>query len=207
MVGQAIASKLVGLNHEVKMGSRAAANEKAVAWVEEAGAGASEGSFADAAEHGELIVNCTAGVASLEALEAAGGERLAGKIVIDVANPLDSSQGMPPTLAFCNEDSLGERIQAACPEARVVKTLNTMNCQVMVDPARVPGDHTVFVSGEDEDAKREVSEILGSFGWPKERIVDLGGIRTARGTEMYVALWLSLYVQLGTGDFNIGILQ
>lgn len=207
MVGQAIGTKLVDLGHEVAMGSREAGHENAVAWVKGAGEKATEGSFADAAGHGELVINCTSGVASLAALGAAGEENLSGKTLVDVANPLDASQGFPPTLAFCNDDSLGERIQAAFPASNVVKTLNTMNCQVMVEPTRVPGEHAVFVSGEDEGAKREVNDLLESFGWPEERIIDLGGIRTARGTEMYLPLWLSLYGRLGTGDFNIGVLR
>jgi 8-hydroxy-5-deazaflavin:NADPH oxidoreductase len=207
LVGQAIGSKLAGLGHEVKMGSREAGNENAVAWAKEAGEPASEGSFADAAEFGDLVVNCTAGMASLDALKAAGADNLAGKILVDIANPLDASEGFPPTLAFCNTESLGERIQAAFPDARVVKTLNTVNCQVMVDPSRVPGDHAVFVSGEDEGAKGEVTALLGSIGWPQERIIDLGGIRAARGTEMYLPLWLHLYGELQTGDFNIGVLH
>jgi 8-hydroxy-5-deazaflavin:NADPH oxidoreductase len=206
MVGQAIAARLVDVGHEVMMGSRQAGNEAAVAWAQEAGDAGSEGSFADAAGFGEIVFNCTAGVASLDALAAAGEENLRGKVLVDVANPLDSSKGMPPTLAVCNDDSLGERIQAAFPEARVVKTLNTINCQVMVDPARVPGEHVVFVSGEDEEAKREVSGLLESFGWPQERILDLGGISTARGAEMYLPLWLRLYGRVGTGDFNIGLM-
>lgn len=207
MVGQAIGTKLVDLGHEVAMGSREAGHENAVAWVKGAGEKATEGSFADAAGHGELVINCTSGVASLAALGAAGEENLSGKTLVDVANPLDASQGFPPTLAFCNDDSLGERIQAAFPASNVVKTLNTMNCQVMVEPTRVPGEHAVFVSGEDEGAKREVNDLLESFGWPEERIIDLGGIRTARGTEMYLPLWLGLYGRLGTGDFNIGVLR
>jgi 8-hydroxy-5-deazaflavin:NADPH oxidoreductase len=207
MVGQAIATKLASLGHEIRMGSRKAGNEDAVAWVTEAGKGASEGTFADAAQFGELVVNCTAGVASVDALTAAGADNLAGKVLVDIANPLDFSLGMPPALAICNDDSLGERIQATFPEARVVKTLNTMNCQVMVDPARVPGEHGVFVSGDDDSAKREVTALLGGFGWPEERIIDLGGISTARGTEMYLPLWLSLYGQLQTGDFNIGVVR
>jgi 8-hydroxy-5-deazaflavin:NADPH oxidoreductase len=206
-VGATIATKLVELGHEVSMGSRAAGNEKAVAWAEEAGAGASEGSFADAAGFGELIFNCTAGIASLDALAAAGEGNLDGKILVDVANPLDFSQGMPPTLGVCNDDSLGERIQRTFPNARVVKTLNTVNCSVMVDPAGVPGDHVVFTSGDDDQAKHEVSELLGSFGWPPERIIDLGGIDSARGPEMYLPLWLRMYGAVGGPDFNIGILK
>lgn len=207
MVGQTIATKLASLDHEVRMGSREAGNEKAVAWAKDAGGNASEGSFAEAAKFGELVVNCTAGVASVDVLTAAGADNLAGKVLVDIANPLDASQGFPPTLAFCNDDSLGERIQAAFPEARVVKTLNTMNHELMVDPARVPGEHAVFVSGDDADAKGEVALLLGGFGWPEDRIIDLGGISSARGTEMYLPLWLRLYSQLETGDFNIGVIQ
>ena len=207
MVGQAIATKLASLGHDIRMGSRKAGNDAAVAWATAAGKGASEGTFADAAGFGELVFNCTAGVASIDALTAAGADNLAGKVLVDIANPLDLSQGMPPTLAVCNDDSLGERIQATFPEARVVKTLNTMNCQVMVDPARVPGEHAVFVSGDDDSAKREVTALLRGFGWPEERIIDLGGISTARGAEMYLPLWLSLYGALQTGDFNIGVIR
>lgn len=205
MVGQTIATKLAELGHQVKMGSRQAGNERAVRWAKEADGDASEGSFADAAGFGELVFNCTAGVASLEALAAAGAENLRGKVLVDLANPLDFSGEGPPTLAFCNDESLGERIHAAFPEVRVVKTLNTINARVMVDPSRVPGDHVVFVSGDGRGAKREVTRLLGSFGWPEERIVDLGGIASARGPEMYLPLWLRLYGKLDTGDFNIQI--
>jgi predicted dinucleotide-binding enzyme len=205
MVGEAIGSRLVGLGHEVKMGSRQAGNEKAQAWAEAAGAGASEGSFADAAAFGELLFNCTAGMHSIAVLESAGTENLTGKVLVDVANALDSSGGMPPTLGVCNTDSLGEQIQRAFPEARVVKALNTMNAAVMVDPASVPGAHDVFVCGDDAQAKREVGELLQSFGWSADRIRDLGGIRAARGTEMYVALWLSLYGTIGSSAFNIAV--
>jgi hypothetical protein len=207
MVGHALATKLVQVGHEVRMGSRQAGNEKAVAWARSAGERASEGSFADAAAFGELIVHCTAGMHSLAALGEAGVANLAGKVVIDVANPLDFSGGMPPTLAVCNTDSLGEQIQSTFEDAKVVKALNTMNCNVMVDPAAVPGDHVAFVCGEDAGAKRQVAELLGSFGWPDDRIVDLGGIRASRGTEMYLPLWLSLMGVLGTGDFNINVIK
>ncbi|MFN8113929.1 MAG: NAD(P)-binding domain-containing protein [Solirubrobacterales bacterium] len=205
MVGRTIGSKLAELGHEVRMGSRSAGNEAAVAWADEAGDGASEGDFGDAAGIGELIFNCTAGGASLEALAMAGEANLHGKVLVDVANPLDFSGGMPPTLSICNDDSLGERIQAAFPETLVVKALNTMNCSVMVDPDRVPGEHVAFVCGENTGAKDQVAELLGEFGWPADRIVDLGGIAAARGTEMYLPLWLALYGKLGTGDFNVAI--
>ena len=206
MVGSTIGTKLVSLGHEVMMGSREAGGEKAQAWVEAVGTGASEGTFADAAAFGELVFNCTAGIHSVAALEAAGPTNLAGKILVDVANPLDFSQGFPPSLAVLNTDSVGEQLQRALPEARVVKALNTMNCSVMVDPGAVPGDHAAFVCGEDADAKDQVAELLGTFGWPRERILDLGGIRSARGMEMYLPLWLELMGAVGTGTFNIGVL-
>lgn len=205
VVGQTIGTKLIELGHEVVMGSRQAGNDAAVTWSEGAGETAGEGSFGDAAGFGEIVFNCTAGGSSLDALAAAGEASLTGKVLIDVANPLDFSAGMPPTLSICNDDSLGERIQAAFPEARVVKTLNTVNSAVMVEPRRVGGDHVVFVCGENGDAKGEVEELLESFGWPAERIVDLGGIAAARGTEMYLPLWLALYGKLGSGDFNIAV--
>jgi len=202
-VGRRIATKLVELEHEVTMGSRSADGEALCEWIEETGPGAAGGTFADAAAAGELLFNCTAGEASLEALAAAGADNLSGKVLVDVSNPLDFSGGMPPTLTVCNDDSLGERIQAAFPDARVVKSLNTINNQVMTDPGRLPGAHNVFVCGEDEEAKEAVTELLVEFGWPPESIVDLGGIAAARGTEMYLPLWLRLMGALGTADFNI----
>ncbi|MGH2594461.1 MAG: NADPH-dependent F420 reductase [Actinomycetota bacterium] len=207
VVGRTIASRLVGLGHHVTMGSRTADNEHAVRWAVEAGDDAACGTFADAAIAGELLFNCTAGSASVDALVSAGAEHLRGKILVDLANPLDFSKGMPPTLWVCNTDSLGEQIQHAFPDVRVVKTLNTMNCQIMVDPARVPGDHDVFVSGNDEDAKTQVKELLGSLGWGETQIVDLGDITTCRGPEMYLSMWLTLMGVLGTGDFNVKVVR
>jgi predicted dinucleotide-binding enzyme len=204
-VGRTIASKLVELGHEVTMGSRSADSEGLREWLDGAGPRASGGTFAEAAAAGELLFNCTAGAASLDALAAAGAENLAGKVLVDVANALDFSAGMPPTLTVCNDDSLGERIQAAFPGARVVKALNTINSQVMVDPGRVPGAHSIFVCGNDAAAKEQASELLQSFGWSAEQIVDLGDIAAARGTEMYLPLWLRLMGALGTADFNIEI--
>lgn len=207
MVGRAIGTKLVELGHEVMMGSRTADNERGAEWVAEGGSAASQGTFADAAAFGELVFNGTGGAVSLEALRAAGAANLARKTFVDVANPLDFSGGMPPSLTVSNTDSLGEQIQRAVPDARVVKTLNTMNSEVMVDPARVPGEHDVFVCGNDEDAKAQVSQLLQSFGWPEKRIVDLGDISAARGTEMYLPLWLRLMGALGSRDFNIRVVS
>ena len=204
-VGQTLAGKLVELGHEVMMGSRQKGNEKALAWVDAAGSSASEGSFADAAAFGELVVNATAGAASLDALEASGAEALAGKVLLDVANALDFSGGMPPTLTVCNTDSLAEQIQRAFPDARVVKALNTVNARVMVDPSLVPGSHTVFVCGSDESAKREVVALLESFGWPAEDVMDLGELSAARATEMYLPLWLRLFGAAGTPHVNVKV--
>lgn len=206
MVGQRIAGKLVSLGHEVMMGSRTAGNEKAVAWVEQAGGGASQGTFADAAGFGELVFNCTAGVATLEALQAAGADQLADKILLDLSNPLDFSQGFPPRLSVCNDDSLGESIQRAFPRAKVVKTLNTMANSIMVDPGSVPGDHVVFVSGNDAEAKGVVTRFLkDQFGW--REVVDLGDISTARGTEAWLLLWTRLFGALGTAEFNLQLVR
>jgi 8-hydroxy-5-deazaflavin:NADPH oxidoreductase len=205
MVGQALGGKLVELGHEVMLGSRQAGNEKATAWASAAGHGAGEGSFADAASFGELVVNATAGSASLAALTAAGAGNLAGKVLVDVANPLDFSAGMPPTLTVCNTDSLGEQIQRAFPDARVVKTLNTVNCDVMVTPGLLPASHTMFVCGNDPAAKAHVAELLQSFGWPAGDILDLGDISAARGPEMYLPLWLRLWGATGTGHLNVKV--
>jgi predicted dinucleotide-binding enzyme len=198
VVGRTLGTKLVELGHEVRMGSRTADNEQASAWAAAAGGRASHGTFADAAAFGELVLNCTGGAVALQALEAAGAANLDGKTLLDVSNALDFSRGRPPTLAVCNTDSVGEQIQRTFPGARVVKGLNTMNCEVMVEPAIVPGDHDVFVCGDDEGAKADVRELVQSFGWPAERIVDLGDITSARGLEMYVALWIRLAGAFGT---------
>ena len=205
-VGRALAGRLVDVGHEVRMGSRTSDNEAAAAWVAEAGAGASQGTFADAAEFGQTVMNCTNGPVALDALAAAGAENLAGKVLIDVANPLTFETGRL-TLTVCNTDSLGEQIQRAFPEARVVKTLNTMNNQLMIHPERVPGAHSVFVSGDDAEAKQLVTGMLESFGWPAQSVVDLGGIETARGVEMYLVLWISMMQAGGTPDFNVNVVR
>jgi 8-hydroxy-5-deazaflavin:NADPH oxidoreductase len=218
MVGQALAGKLAELGHDVVVGTRdpeatlarsepdSLGNPPFGVWRETHPL-VGLGTPAEAVAAAELIVNATNGAGSVAMLESAGEENLAGKVLLDVANPLDVSQGMPPSLFVCNTDSLGEQIQRRFPEARVVKTLNTMNCEVMADPAKVPGEHDVFVCGEDADAKRQVTELLESFGWPAARIRDLGGITSARGTEMYLALWIRLWGALGTGYFNIAVAQ
>lgn len=204
MVGRTLGAKLVALGHDVMLGSRAAGNARAVEWATAAGSRASEGSFGDAAAFGELVVNATAGARSLDALAATNAGDLAGKVLLDVANPLDHTAGTT-TLTICNTDSLGERIQREHPNALVVKALNTMNADVMVDPGLVPGSHTVFTCGNERRAKDAVAELLRSFGWPPADIMDLGDITAARGTEMYLALWLRLWSAAGTGHLNIDV--
>jgi 8-hydroxy-5-deazaflavin:NADPH oxidoreductase len=127
-------------------------------------------------------------------------------VLIDVANPLDSSQGMPPVLSVCNTDSLGEQIQRAFPDARVVKTLNTVNHEVMVNPSLVPGS-ALFMCGDDDAAKDDVQSLIESFGWPGDAIVDLGDISAARGMEMFLALWLRMYMKFGAGHFNVAVVR
>ena len=206
VAGQTLGGKLVSLGHEVKMGARQAGNEVAIAWAKSAGEAASEGTFADAAAFGKTVLNATAGASSLDALAAAGADNLAGKLLIDIANPLDFSAGLPPSLTVGNTDSLGEQIQREYPKAKVVKALNTMAAEVMVEPGRVPGSHNVFVAGEDAGAKAEVKALLQDFGWPAEDVLDLGGIAAARGTEAYVTLWLRFWGAAGTRVVNIKVL-
>ena len=217
-VGKALAGKLAELGHEVTVGTRdpeetlarrepdPMGNPPFKVWSEEH-PDVALAAPAEAAAGAELIVNATNGAGSIPMLEAAGKENLAGRVLVDIANPLDFSQGMPPSLFVSNTDSLGEQIQRAFPDTKVVKALNTMNCEVMVDPSKVPGEHDVFLCGEDADAKREVSVLLESFGWPAARIRDLGGISSARGTEMYLPLWLRLWGAVGTGYFNIAVVH
>ena len=205
IVGRTLASALLSNGHEVRLGSRSAGNEAAVAWAEQIGGPASEGTFADAAGFGEIVINATAGAASLLALQAAGFEQLAGKVLLDVANPLDSSRGTPPTFTVCNDDSLGEQIQRALPDVRVVKTLKTVTAALMVDPRLVEGPHTIFVAGDDPGAKAQTMELLQEFGWPAGSILDLGDITAARGMEMYMALWLRLWGAAGTPVLNVEV--
>ncbi len=207
-VGNTIGSRMIEVGHTVMMGSRTSDNEKALAFVDKHNGKASAGTFADASAFGEIIFNCTVGVGSLEALKMAGENNLNGKIMVDVSNPLDFSKGMPPSLAVCNTNSLGEEIQKAYPEVKVVKALNTMWCGLMVNPAMLNGgEHSTFICGNDAEAKETVKEILKSFGWFEKNILDLGDITKARGTEMYLPLWLSIYGATQNGAFNIKIVS
>lgn len=204
MVGQAIAGKLVSLGHEVTVGTRDP--HKLDEWLAGVGGKAQVGSFEQAAASGAIIFNAIAGSGALNALHMAGADNLRGKVVVDISNPLDFSRGMPPSLFVSNTDSLSEQIQRAFPEAKVVKSLSTMNANVMVNPGLVAGgDHTVFVSGNDPAAKAQVEAILQEFGW--RDIVDLGDITTARTVEMYVPLWVAILMRSGSPMFQIKVVK
>jgi predicted dinucleotide-binding enzyme len=210
VVGQTIGSKLLELGHHVRLGSRDAANTDAAAWVkaaEEADADgrASQGTFSDAAAFGDVLINATSGDGTPHAVDAAGAANLAGKVLIDVSNPLDFSAGFPPSLSVPSTDSLAARLQRAYPDVKVVKALGTVTASVMVDPARVPGAHSLLIAGDDDEAKAAVRDLLASFGWPAGRIIDLGGIAGARAIEAYILVWVYLYSALGTADFNIEV--
>jgi predicted dinucleotide-binding enzyme len=205
VVGTAIGTKLVQLGHEVKMGSRTAGNQKAVEWVKTNGSKATQGTFSDAAGFGEIVFNCTSGKHAIEALKLAGEKNLNGKIIIDISNPLEFSGGAL-SLTVCNTDSLGEQIQRAFPVAKVVKTLNTVNSSVMVEPSLISGNHGIFISGNDPAAKVEVTKILKEwFGW--QSVIDLGDISGARAQEMLLPLWMRLMGVYGSPIFNLSIVR
>lgn len=217
VVGQTIAAKLADLGHEVAIGTRDVAktlnpaqdNSNGKAFLDWRSAHPKVGleNFSQAAQHGEIIFNCTSGASTLEALELCGPDNLADKILIDVSNPLDFSKGFPPTLSVCNDSSLAEQIQKRFPNVKVVKSLNTMTASLMVEPGLLAEDHNVFLSGDDESAKESVVEILKQFGWKRSNILDLGDITSSRGVEMYLPLWLRLWGSLQTGVINIKVVK
>jgi len=217
IVAKTIAGKLDALGHAVKLGTRdvratLGRNEPDMAggpplrtWLE-SHPRVTLATQAEAAAHGELVINALSGQGALPGLRSVASQ-LAGKILIDVSNPLDFSKGMPPSLTVANTDSLGEQVQRELPDTRVVKTLNTVNAFLMVDPKQLAGgDHTMLVCGNDADAKAQVTRLLkDGFGW--KDIVDVGDITNARGTEMYVVLWARLFGALQTPMFNIKLVR
>ena len=214
IVAQTLGTKLVQLGHDVALGTRDPGkldDKKGFGgslgeWLAKASGKAKVVSFRDAAAHGELLINATHGQNSVDALKLAGDDALGTKVLIDVSNELDASKGMPPRVGASQDSCLAERIQAAFPKLRVVKSLNTINCNVMVDPKAVAGgDHTVFVSGNDAPAKAAVGELLKSFGW--KDILDLGDVSSARGPEMYMAMWLRLWGATKTGMLNVKVVR
>jgi predicted dinucleotide-binding enzyme len=216
VVGQTIAEKLSQLGHDVMMGTRnvkdsLARTEKDMfgrpplgEWHKQH-ADIKLGTYQEAASFGDMVVNATNGAGALNAMEVAGKENLTGKVMLDITNALDFSKGMPPSLFVCNTDSLGEQIQRALPDTKVVKGLNTMNAYVMVNPSLVPGDHNVFLGGNDAEAKAKVTDLLHTFGWKKENILDVGDISAARGIEQIVPMWTRLWGALKNPMFNFHV--
>jgi hypothetical protein len=216
MVGQAVAGGLARIGHQVVVGTRDP--EATLARTEADGMGnpafsawhadhdhIALATYAEAAAGADLVVLAGNGFAALDMVTAAGATNLAGKVLVDVANPLDFSAGFPPSLFVKDTDSLGEQIQRAFPDVRVVKSLNTLTAPLMVEPKLLGESTTVFVSGDDADAKATVTELLTSLG--HDDVIDLGGIETARGTEMLLPLWLRTMGALGTGMFNIKVVR
>lgn len=203
MVGVAIANRLAELGHEVMIGTRepSKSGEK----LKSKNVAVRVGTFVESAAFGEVLFNATNGAGSIEVLKLAGEENLAGKVLVDISNPLEFSKGMPPALFVSNSDSLGEQIQRTFPNVKVVKSLNTVTAAIMVNPRSVAdGEHHVFVSGNEAGAKDTVIGILKEFGWI--HILDLGDITSARGTEMYLPIWLRMWGALGTGMFNVKVM-
>jgi len=214
LAGRTLAAALHDAGHEVAVGTRDPAATRART-APDANGTAGFGTWAeahpdiellalpDAGRYGEVLLNVTSGDGSLEAV--AGAAPAPGTVLVDVSNPLDFSGGFPPVLSVVNTDSVAEQLQRAHPQVRVVKTLNTVNAAVMVDPGSLPGEHHVFVAGEDAEAKALVTGLLGDLGWPAASVLDLGGIRAARATEMYLPLWLALMGVTGSATFNIKV--
>jgi 8-hydroxy-5-deazaflavin:NADPH oxidoreductase len=221
VVGRTLASRLVDLDHDVMMGTRNV-SEKLVSkekdsygnpsfseWIKENNR-IKLGTFAETAAFGEIVINASNGSNSVTALILAGTKNLAGKVLIDIANPLDFSNGMPPSLlpGLNNTNSLGEEIQKTFPESLVVKTLNTMWCGLMVDPKLVGnGDHINFISGNNSEAKRKVGKLLKQLGWSDENIIDIGDITGARATESLLPIWLKIMSVKKNGAFNFKIVS
>ncbi len=217
IVAKTIAGKLDELGHTVKLGTRdiqatLARSEPDMAggpplrtWLE-SHPKVTLVTQDEAAAHGDIVISALSGQGAVAGLSAVANQ-IGTKILIDISNPLDFSQGMPPSLTVANTDSLGEQIQRALPEARVVKTLNTVNAFLMVDPSLLAGgDHSMLICGNDAEAKTEVTRILTEwFGW--KDVVDVGDLTNARGTEMYVVLWARLFGALGNPMFNIKVVR
>jgi len=208
VVGRTISTKMTAIGHNVFLASRdiqeTKSREKFAEWFANNNA-VQLLEYKDIPADTDIFINCTQGEGSVAALQAIGKDKLENKIILDIANPLDFSKGMPPSLFISNTDSLGEQIQREFSKSKVVKGLNTMNCHIMMNPSIVPGDHNIFLSADDSKAKREVTALLVSVGWKETNIIDLGDISTARGTEMILPIWLRLWGALGTADFNFHI--
>jgi 8-hydroxy-5-deazaflavin:NADPH oxidoreductase len=203
-VGRILGAGFASVGHDVKIGSRDPGSQKVKDWVALTGSHASAGTFAEAAEFAEVAVLATAWSGTKSALELATPANLAGKVVIDATNPLDFSGGFPPKLAITGEDSLGERVQRALPDAKVVKAFNTIGNHYFVDPSFREGQPTMLIAGDDEDAKRTVGDVLADFGWPDP--VDIGGIEGSRELEAICIAWVKIGGARGAWDHGFKLL-
>ena len=214
VVAQTLGAKFIALGHDVVVGTRDPLKldeKKKMAdslreWLAKTGNKGRVATFAEAATHGDILINATSGDISIEALKMAGADKVGPKVLIDTANVLDFSKGMPPRALASQDNCLAEQIQAAFPNLRVVKSLNTITSSLMVNPrALKDGEHTIFVSGNDKPAKAQVGELLAALGWTD--ILDLGDLSTARAPEMYMAMWLRLWGATGTGVVNVKVVR
>jgi len=203
-VGRALGDAFIATGHEVKMGSREAANEKAVAWVKQAGGRASAGTFSDAVKFADVAVIATAWSGTESALRMAELKNFAGKPVIDATNPLKFTPGRPPELALGHTDSGGEQVQRWLPSARVVKAFNTVGYGMMFKPDLPGGPPDMFICGNEAAAKKTVSEILKSFGW---ETIDIGGIEGARLLEPLCVLWVGYAMRTNTRTHAFKLLR
>jgi 8-hydroxy-5-deazaflavin:NADPH oxidoreductase len=203
-VGRRLAEGFHSRGHDVMIGSRDPGKPELREWLSEGGAGIEAGSFAQTAAHGELLVLAVLGNAAEDAIRDAGVDNFAGKIVIDAMNPLDFSGGFPPRLSICGEDSLGERVQRALPDAKVVKAFNTIGNPYFVDPGFSDGRPTMMIAGDDEAAKRAVTNVLADFGWSDT--IDIGGIQGSRELEAICILWVKIGGARGSWDHGFKLL-
>jgi 8-hydroxy-5-deazaflavin:NADPH oxidoreductase len=203
-VGRRLAAGFRGRGHDVMVGSRDPGQAELREWLSGDGAGIEAGTFAQAAEYGELLVLAVLGNAAEEAITAAGPENFSGKVVIDAMNPLDFSGGFPPKLSIMGEDSLGERVQRALPDAKVVKAFNTIGNPYFVDPKFSEGEPTMLIAGDDEGAKRTVTDALADFGWSDT--VDIGGIEGSRELEAICIAWVKIGGARGSWDHGFKLL-
>lgn len=205
-VGRALGRGFAGRGWDVRVGTRSPESlAEWVAEVEASGGSAAAGSFADAASHGDVAVLAVRGDIALEALDLAGPENLAGSLVLDATNPLDFSGERPPHLLFGGTDSLGERVQAALPDAKVVKCFNTVSNTRMVDPSFEGGTPPMFVCGDDVGAKARAEGLLAELGWPG--VLDVGDIRSSRYLEALVPLWVRVGAVLDTYEHAFAVVR
>ncbi len=203
-VGRRLAAGFTSRGHEVMIGTRDPDKRELREWLSGEGAGIEAATFAQTAAHGELLVLAVLGDAAEQAIANAGPANFSGKVVIDAMNPLDFSAGFPPKLSIAGEDSLGERVQRALPDAKIVKAFNTIGSQYFVDPSLSEGLPTMLIAGNDEDAKRTVGDVLADFGWPDP--IDIGGIESSRELEAICIAWVKIGGRRGAWDHGFKLL-